>query len=131
MKRFLIILPLFIILSCTFKDKPLKKRENELAIFVFLLKENQKADNKITLYRNDSLIFNDYFIEGHLTTLSNSMYITNIKKADSTKLRLMYGLRETTIIINTLNIDSLNMSFHGTNGFTIVDNHNKWGWLME
>lgn len=44
MKQLSIIVLLFIIVGCSFNNKPHKKKSDELALFIFINEENKEKD---------------------------------------------------------------------------------------
>ena len=49
MKQLSIIVLLFIIAGCSFKNKPHKKKSDELALFIFIDEENKEKDVNLRL----------------------------------------------------------------------------------
>ena len=80
MKQLSIIVLLFIIVGCSFNNKPHKKKSDELALFIFIDEENKEKDVHLRLLYEDSIIYDGIFRKKHKTTLPDNMFITNLPK---------------------------------------------------
>lgn len=118
------------IASCTINNKTSPKEEDQLALYLCIDKELINDSLNLILFLNDTILYNGTFIGGYKTTIPSDMFISNIKKENNAKFRFVYYERDTTFFINTLNIDSLVMSFYGTNGLVTIDNHDEAGWII-